>query len=61
MNGKAVSHGAKDACRSWEGKVLSLDRATEGYPTLDEAKATGEIIHPGCGHRMIAYCPEDET
>jgi hypothetical protein len=38
-----------DKCKPWEGKVLSLTGQTEGYPTLDEAKAAG-LFHPNCRH-----------
>ncbi|WP_027368962.1 phage minor capsid protein [Desulfocurvibacter africanus] len=55
---KISSHGAKDACRGWEGKVLSLTGATPGYPTLEEAKASRDIFHPRCRHRFTAYHPE---
>lgn len=48
------SHGAEDACSKWEGVVVSLTGATEGYPTLDEARASGEIFHPNCQHNVQA-------
>lgn len=54
-------NGAKDACRKWEGKVLSITGKTEGYPTLAEAKATNEIFHPRCRHTLVAYNPEMEA
>lgn len=52
---KIPANGARDACRNWENKVLSLTGSTKGYPTLAEAKATGEIFHPRCRHRFVAY------
>ena len=52
---KVTIQGAKDACRKWEGKVLSLTGATNGYPTVDQARATGEVFHPRCRHRLVAY------
>ena len=55
---KIPQNGAKDACRNWEGKILSLTGATPGFPTLAEAKASGEIFHPRCRHRIVAYDPE---
>jgi hypothetical protein len=55
---KITQNGAKDACRNWEGKILSLTGATKGYPTLDEVTATGEIFHPNCKHRFVAYDQE---
>lgn len=41
-------------CAPWEGKVLSLDGATAGYPTLAAAQAAG-LHHPNCGHRIDPY------
>jgi len=55
---KVSQNGASDACRIWEGKVLSLTGATKGYPTVDEARATGQIFHPRCKHRLVAYHPD---
>jgi hypothetical protein len=57
---KVNINGAKDACRNWEGRILSLTGATKGYTTLDEAKATGEVFHPRCKHRLVAYHPDIE-
>lgn len=36
-----------DICQEWEGKVLSLTGKTKGYPTLDDAYASG-LFHPNC-------------
>jgi len=47
--------GAKDACRHWEGRVLSLTGATPGYLTLEDARASGELFHPRCRHSTVAY------
>jgi hypothetical protein len=52
---KVTQNGATDDCKKWEGKILSLTGATKGYPTLQEATATGEIFHPRCRHRFVAY------
>lgn len=46
------SHGAKDACRGWEGVVVSLSGRTEGYPALQDVIATNEIFHPNCQHKI---------
>lgn len=46
------SHGAKDKCRNWEGVVVSLSGKTEGYPSLADVKATNEIFHPNCEHKL---------
>lgn len=55
---RVSKQGARDACRNWEGKVLSISGATAGYPTLAEAKSTNEIFHPRCRHTVIAYHPD---
>jgi len=47
-------HNAHDECGGWEGKVLSLTGATEGYPTLEDA-ISGGLFHPNCKHRLMAY------
>lgn len=57
---KVSINGAKDACRNWEGKILSLTGATKSYPTLSDAIASGEIFHPRCRHRLVAYHPDIE-
>ena len=43
----------------WEGRIVSLTGATDGFPTMEEAKADG-LFHPNCTHR-IEYLDEDET
>lgn len=48
-------HGAKDECRFWEKRVLSLTGATKGYPTIADAQASGQIFHPRCKHSFVAY------
>lgn len=42
--------GATDPCKNFEGIIISLTGATEGYMTLDQLKATGLIFHPRCTH-----------
>ncbi|NUJ19556.1 minor capsid protein [Bacillus glycinifermentans] len=45
------SHGATDACRNYEGKIMKLtDDAPGDYPTYDQLKASGQIWHPNCKH-----------
>ena len=41
-----------ELCAEWEGQVVSIDGATPGYPTLEEAEGAG-LFHPNCGH--MAY------
>lgn len=43
-------------CAPWEGQIVSLDGATPGYPTLDEAEGDG-LFHPNCGHEADAWVP----
>ena len=52
--------GYVDDCSLWEGVVLSLSGATKGYPTLADAQNSGEIFHPRCRHRLLAYHPSRE-
>ncbi|MTV49852.1 minor capsid protein [Heliobacillus mobilis] len=46
------SHNAKDACRSFEGMVISLHGLTPGYLTYDQVRGTGKIFHPNCQHHV---------
>jgi len=55
---KVSQNGATDDCKKWEGKILSLTGATKGYTTVDEARATGQVFHPRCKHRLVAYHPD---
>lgn len=46
--------GATDACKYFEGMIISLTGQTEGYMTYDQLRATGLIFHPRCRH---SPCP----
>lgn len=46
------SHGAEDACRNWEGVVVSMNGKTEGYPKYEDVVATNEVFHPNCEHHL---------
>ncbi|MDT0149989.1 phage minor capsid protein [Priestia aryabhattai] len=48
------SHGAKDACRNYEGMVISINGTTAGYPTYEELRASNKIFHPNCKHTIYA-------
>lgn len=49
------SHGATDACRQYEGKIVKLvPEAPGSYPTLAELKASNRIFHPNCKHIVVA-------
>lgn len=38
-------------CFPWEGRILSLSGATDGFPTYDAAKEAG-CFHPNCVHTL---------
>lgn len=42
--------GAVDSCARFEGMIISMTGATEGFMTYDQLKATGLIFHPRCVH-----------
>ncbi|CAM3640224.1 phage minor capsid protein [Mesobacillus zeae] len=43
-------HGAKDACRNWEGKIVKLTPDAPGnYPYIGNLPRN-EIFHPRCAH-----------
>lgn len=51
------SHGgACDNCSYWEGKILSINGSTAGYPTLAEAESGG-LFHPNCRHAINVLIP----
>jgi hypothetical protein len=50
--GVISSHGAKDACRNWEGKIVKLVSDTPGdYPYYGDLP-NREIFHPNCKHTI---------
>lgn len=51
--------GACPLCVPWEGKVLSITGKTEGYPTLEEAKAA-KLFHPNCRHAYSLHIDLDK-
>jgi len=57
---KVSTHvGACELCQPYQGKVLSLTGKTEGYPTLEEARADG-LFHPRCRHAYGLHINLDE-
>ncbi|OYD08537.1 phage minor capsid protein [Paludifilum halophilum] len=47
------SHGAKDACRFHENRIVKLVASAPGpYPTISELRATNQIWHPNCKHTV---------
>lgn len=62
--GVISSHGAKDACRFHEGRIVKLTEDAPGdYPTVDNLRHTGQIFHVRCKHhvstlRDVSLLPE---
>lgn len=53
--GVISSHGAKDACRNWEGKIVKLTPDAEGpYPYVGSLPRR-EIFHPNCKHVVTPF------
>ena len=49
------SHGGGcDLCKPYDGQVLSMTGATQGYTTVSEAEMGG-LFHPNCKHRLLPY------
>lgn len=46
------SHGATDACRNFEGQIISLNGQTEGFLTYNQLRASNLIFHPNCRHKV---------
>jgi len=55
----STHYGACPLCVPWQGKILSITGKTEGYPTLEEAKAAG-LFHPNCRHAYGLYIDLDK-
>jgi hypothetical protein len=39
-----------DACKHYEGMIISLNGLTAGYLTYEEIKQSKQCFHPNCGH-----------
>jgi hypothetical protein len=48
--GVISSHGAKDLCRNWEGRIVKLTPDAEGDYPYYGALPNREIFHPRCKH-----------
>lgn len=51
------AHGATDACRNFEGAIVSLTGKTPGYRTLAELRGSNLIFHPNCKHSVHPMNP----
>lgn len=57
-------HGAKDACRSYEGMIIKLDASADGDFPYIGSLPRNEIFHPRCRHvvspfRRLDRLPDD--
>jgi hypothetical protein len=53
LYGQISRHGATDACRYHEGRIVKLDPNAPGpYPTIESLRSTGQIWHPRCKHTV---------
>lgn len=57
------NNGAKDACRHYEGMVISMNGLTPGFQTYAELRRSNKIFHPNCKHKVtpirdISLLPE---
>ncbi|MGC4375796.1 phage minor capsid protein [Fictibacillus sp. Mic-4] len=51
--GVISSHGAKDACRDWEGRIVKLVESAPGdYPYIGSLLGSRDIFHPRCKHTV---------
>jgi hypothetical protein len=56
LYGIISSHGAKDACRFHEGRIIRLTEAGDtSYPTYAQLKSSGQIWHPRCKHHYSVF------
>lgn len=44
-----------DKCSKWEGVQFSITGVTSGLPKYSDILDSGEIFHPRCSHRVLAY------
>lgn len=64
LYGRISRHGATDACRGWEGRIVKLDVNAPGeFPFYDDLPRR-EIFHPNCRHiitpvRNLNRLPDD--
>jgi Phage minor capsid protein 2 len=53
LYGIISSHGAKDACRNYEGRVVKLTADAPGnYPYIGNLRGGRDIFHPRCKHTV---------
>lgn len=58
--GMISSHGAKDACKYHEGRIIKMsDQARGNYPSYAYLRGTGQVFHPRCKHFIIPVYIDD--
>lgn len=51
--GRISKHGATDACRNYEGKIVKLVPDAPGdYPYISDLRGGRDIFHPNCKHTV---------
>jgi hypothetical protein len=51
LYGQISRHGATDACRNYEGKIVKLTPDAPGpYPYIGDLRGGRDIFHPNCRH-----------
>ncbi|MCP1354656.1 phage minor capsid protein [Aneurinibacillus migulanus] len=51
--GRISKHGATDACRNYEGKIVKLVPDAPGdYPYIGDLRGGRDIFHPNCKHTI---------
>jgi hypothetical protein len=54
--GVISSHGATDACRYHEGRIVKLSEEAEGdFPTIEQLRGSGQIFHHRCKHHVSSF------
>lgn len=46
------SHNAIDACKKWEGSIITVGETIDGYLSYEELAGSMEIFHPNCRHHI---------
>ena len=60
---RVSSHGAKDGCGKWEGRILKASSDIDGdFPTIAESRENRGLFHPNCKHVLTPVRnPEKKT
>jgi hypothetical protein len=50
-----------DSCAQYEGKILSITGKTDGYTSVDEARANSHLLGPNCIHSLVPYIADEDA